>query len=297
MEKIILQNDKQFFNYNKNISIIKAQENYLNYVFTYNVYETYTCYKHHLSVIVEYLISMYDIQFDTDIKLDYLMSFINFQKTREIANSTINKRINVFKRMLIHNNSTTDLSFFRTLKEKYTTFNYLNDVDLRKLVDYVKTSKMSIQNKLMIFLFLESGIRRKELKHIEIKNIDLENSIILLTTTKTNKNRFVCYSDLSKMYIYDHLKIRLNEKYLFNITYDSITDCFTRIKKQLNFNYFSCHVLRHTYSTIIVNNDGNIEMLRQTLGHERLTTTQRYIHYNTSFIKNSYDKFFVINKG
>lgn len=278
------------------INVFEMKDNYLNYVFTYNSEETYNCYKGHLEIILNYLISNFDIKYDIDLKQEYLFKFIQYQKQNNLSCATINKRINVIKRMFKYSNSSVNLNNVKSLKERYSTYDYLKNDELNILIDYVDKSKMALHNKLMIMLFFESGVRKKELKFIEVSNIDFNNELIFLTITKTNKPRYVCYGELTKKFLFEHLNKIGNSKYLFNLSNNAISSCFRRVQKILKFNNFSCYVLRHSYATLIVNNDGNMEMLRQTMGHEKLTTTQRYIHYNKDFIKKSYNKSFNLNK-
>lgn len=292
MEEILKSVDCENYFFRKCILIEKMKDVYLDSVLAYNSFETYNCYKGHLEIILNFFDEKYNVLYDIDVTEKYILDFITFQRSKNLSYSTINKRINVFKRMYKYNNSLVDLSKIKTLKEIYTTFDFLEKDELLKFVNYVDNSKLCIQNKLMFFLFLESGVRKKELRYIEIKNIDLENDVILLTVTKTNKPRIVCYNNLTKKYLYDFINVNKNRKYLFDLTNVSISSCFRRVQKKLCLKKLSPYVLRHSYATIIVNNDGNLEMLRQTMGHEKLTTTQRYIHYNKKMISNSYKKFF-----
>jgi len=295
MENIYISLDEEK-NAKKNdqlISLFKIRDNYLNYVLAYNSYETYKCYSGHLKIVIDYFTITKKCKFDLDITIELVLQFIQSQRNKNLSNATINKRLNVFKRALKFSNSLLDLSKVKSLKEKYITFEYLRNDEIKKLVDYLEKSKLSIRNKLIVFLFLETGIRRKELFKIEIRNIDKENQLIFLSYTKNNNARFVCYGEYTKKYLELYLKIYdKNNKYLFDITTSALDNIFKRIKNKLSLEKFSPYVLRHTYATIIVNNDGNIEMLKNTMGHTRLSTTQRYIHYNKSLIRNSYDKCF-----
>ena len=296
MNNLELKNQNNFYNSCNSISFDSMKNNYLDYVYSYYSIDTFFCYKGHLEIISAFLQDNFNIAYDTDVLHTHLLSFIKFQRSKSLTNATINKRLNVLKRMFVYNKSQNKLDFIENLKEQYTTFNYLDDLEIMKLIKYLESSKLAIQNKLMITLFLESGVRRKELRYIEINNIDLENKIILLTTTKTNKPRFICYSDLTDKYLKNYIFNLKNKKYLFNVSNNSISSCFRRINKTLNFKNFSPHVLRHSYATLIVNNNGNLEMLRQTMGHEKLTTTQRYIHYNKKFLLKSYKQSFNLKK-
>lgn len=298
MEKIYYNLEEE--NYIKTndqcILLSQIKDNYLDFVLTYKSIETYKCYLGHLNIIVDYFKIIQKCKYDLDITKEMIHQFIKFQRKKELSNATINKRINVFKRALSYSNSTLNLSKIKTLKETYVTFEYLRQHELELLIEYVDTSNMSMRNKLIVFLMLETGIRRKEILKIDHRNIDFENQIIFLSYTKTNTPRIVCYDKYTKKYLDEYLKtFDKTNKYLFDISVTALDSIFKRIKAQLNFPKFSPYVLRHTYATIIVNNDGNIEMLKNTMGHTRLSTTQRYIHYNKQLIRKSYEKSFKLN--
>lgn len=296
MERIYLNLEENLLlktKVNNSILLSDIVNNYLDHVLTYNTNETYKCYYGHLKIINDYFIYIHKCKYDNDICRDMIYDFIKFQREKRLSNSTINKRINVFKRALKFSNSSLNISNINSLKEKYITFEYLRDNEINILIDYIDKSNMSIKNKLIVSLFLESGVRRKELMKIKLRNIDAENKIIFLDFTKGNDSRFIMYDDLTDKYLKMYLKdYDLDNEYLFDITAIAIDSIFKRIKKILKLKKFSPYVLRHTYATIIANNDGNIEMLKNTMGHKKLSTTQRYIHYNTKLLRKSYDKSF-----
>lgn len=54
-----------------------------------------------------------------------------------------------------------------------------------------------------------------------------------------------------------------------------------RLKKQLDINQsISPHKWRHTFATRFVKRNGNMEVLKQIMGHASLKTTQKYLHIN-----------------
>lgn len=206
--------------------------------------------------------------------------------------NTINKRLNCLKRAFINAGLNTRDLFF-TLKIEYKTFGFLTEKEINILIDYVVKSKMAIKNKLLVLLTLESGARKKELLEIKISNIDKINEVILLETTKEKRPRFVCYGKLTKLYL-DKVILSSKNNYLFDISSNSFSLIFKRIKKRLNFKKFSAYVLRHTYATILINNNSNLNMIMITMGHKNIATTQRYLHYNRKLVKLEYEKGFKI---
>lgn len=54
---------------------------------------------------------------------------------------------------------------------------------------------------------------------------------------------------------------------------------------------FSPHTLRHTFATHLLNNDAEIKGVQELLGHESISTTQRYTHITNSRVFEVYNKF------
>lgn len=273
----------------------KMQISYMNNILTNLSYDSYICYGHHLKIILNYF---YDLNILTDSKITYelICSFIQEQRKKGVANKTINKRIGVFKRMIIFNDSSS-ISIFKKvkkLKEIDTTFNVLTLSDCHKLIDYINTSSLITKNKAILSLFLDSGIRLNELVNIKRKNVDFKENSILLETTKTNINRYIFFTSRTLEFLKIVYEFNKNT-YLFDTTKSAVRSIFVRVKEQLNFPKFHPHMLRHTYATLLVNSNVNLEFIRVTMGHTNLNTTKRYLHSNPEQLSNLYHESFPLN--
>ena len=52
----------------------------------------------------------------------------------------------------------------------------------------------------------------------------------------------------------------------------------------------SPHVLRHTFATVMLNNEAELEAVKELMGHESVSTTQIYTHTTFEELKKAYSK-------
>ena len=157
-----------------------------------------------------------------------------------------------------------------------------------------------IRNKLIIDLFYTTGIRRAELIHLKLSDVNLSGTVIKVLG-KRNKERILPILPI----IIAQLKLFLNER----LCLDSVVDCeyLFLTKKGLKLNdsfvyrlinsYFSTvsekvkkspHILRHTFATHLLNNGADLNSVKELLGHSSLASTQVYTHNSLAELKSVY---------
>jgi site-specific recombinase XerD len=137
------------------------------------------------------------------------------------------------------------------------------------------------------------------MNNILVKNIDFNDRSILVETTKTDVNRYVFFSEETSKLIQELIDRYELTKYLFvnfeeesptPISVSAIENMIRRLKVKLNIKEnISPHKWRHTFATKFAKSNGNMEALRQILGHDNLKTTQKYLHLNKKDIMNAYN--------
>jgi len=228
---------------------------------------------------------------------------------QKVSNKTINKLVLLTK--LAYRFSEIEFDYlqgFPKLKEEKRRFNIIEQNELSKVMTFVVSSDSSIGNNLLyqtcIVLMIETGVRANELLNIRIKHINFADRSILLTTTKTKKERYVFFTKLSEKYIklilahgpkrelllYNFLKSR-------SALHRDIKYMIDKLKKELNISKLHPHMFRHTFATLAYYNDIDVMVLKELLGHENLTTTQIYTHISKERLQAAYTRAFSHDKS
>jgi len=147
----------------------------------------------------------------------------------------------------------------------------------------------------IIATFLFTGVRRSELIHIKMIDIDLENRTLTVRHGKGAKDRMIPLS-LSLIEIYeDYLKERdrlgKNCPYFFTaMREDSIMGekviprLVKKLREKSKINFYP-HLLRHTFATLMLEGGCDIFSLSKMMGHSDIKTTTIYLSATTTHLK------------
>ena len=216
-------------------------------------------------------------------------------KNEGYSANTINKHISHLKRIFKFNDIDSDIFKIRKIKEKFVTFGTCED-DPEEVIKKILPI-LSLQNKLILILLYDTGVRLNELLNIKYEEVDWENRYILLTTTKTGRQRYVFFTKEFKKLATTFRK-KHNSKWLFynlkngeQLKKSAIESLFARIRRKLGIKNFSPHRLRHSLSTEMYSNGCDLIQISSILGHSNVNTTKRYIHPDLKKELDNYDKF------
>lgn len=152
-----------------------------------------------------------------------------------------------------------------------------------RLINYYSDKR----NKLIIYLFLSTGMRLSECAEITIQNINLEEKYITCRC-KGNKTRNILINEKCKNMIQNYIGDRTEGK-LFNIQKRDIQYIVKKALKELGFKG-STHTLRHSAATIIYQKTKDILLVKEFLGHSSVISSQIYAHMNNEMVKEAVEK-------
>lgn len=268
---------------------------------TYKRYDT-----PHLNIITEFLLN--DGYTDSeDLDYDALYDFIDYSRLKDNSNKTINKRIQLLNRAIMHfvklgRCAPTIIATFPKLKEIDKRYNYIDEENMIYIINHLLSlpdTFRNIRNRMIIFLFIDTGSRLSEVTNIQVKNIDFKYNSILLEHTKVKKERIVYFSDFTAVHIKKYLDeadifdgaLLLNSKNMKPMNYLGVLRIFQKIKYDLNLENFSSHMIRHTYGTLAYEKDINEFFTNRTMGHAKMDMTRRYTHMNVKTNSKIYKTF------
>ena len=203
----------------------------------------------------------------------------------------------LIKREVIKVNPTANIN---SLKTDQKIPNFIKEKDINYLFDNLKVeNNFEGQRDLLILeLLYGTGIRISELINLKTKNVNIIKKEIKVLG-KRNKERIVP--------IHNHILNQIDR--FTNKKNDIISDqeyllctkkgdqlypmlIYRIVKKHLssliNSKQYNPHLLRHTFATHILNKGGDLNSIKDLLGHESLAATQIYTHNSIEKLKETF---------
>ena len=176
----------------------------------------------------------------------------------------------------------------------------LSEQEINSLISAIDLSKAEGErNRAMLETMYSCGLRVSELIHLKISDLFFEEGFIKIVG-KGNKERFVPIHSSAQNYIMlymneirSHLSIKKGfEDTLFlnrrgkSLSRQMIFMILKALAIKINLNKkISPHTFRHSFATHLLKNGADLRAIQQMLGHESITTTEVYVHLDTSYLK------------
>lgn len=151
----------------------------------------------------------------------------------------------------------------------------------------------------MLETFYSTGMRRSELAGLHLHDLDFERGTVMVRQGKGRKDRMIPIGDRAiawiKRYLDEVRSSLVREPDTGTLFLTNLNEPFTPNRlPQLVRDYIdqadigkrgSCHLLRHTCATLMLEGGADIRFIQQLLGHAELTTTQIYTQVSIQQLK------------
>lgn len=147
----------------------------------------------------------------------------------------------------------------------------------------------ALRNTAVIELLFATGMRISELCGIAEKDLDLSEGLVFIHG-KGNRERIVEIANcevLAALKKYDQAKPKHIKAFFLNNRGNPLTDQSARriiencAKKADPFRHITPHMFRHSFATMLLEEDVDIRYIQQILGHSSISTTQIYAHVSS----------------
>lgn len=178
---------------------------------------------------------------------------------------------------------------------------FLDIDETLKLIESMPTSDLkTARNRSILELLYSCGLRVSELVGLNFSDFDFSQGTIRIRG-KGSKERIVPVGQqalfaLSQYKTYRDVKWGQKEAIFLNNRGDRLNVrtiqrlIDTAIKNVDIGKKISPHVLRHTFATHMLNAGADLRSIQELLGHNSLSTTQRYTHVNIERLMSTYEK-------
>ena len=154
------------------------------------------------------------------------------------------------------------------------------------------TRPLGLRDRAVLEVFYSCGLRRAELIGLLVRDIDIDRGTVFVRSGKGAKDRFVPIGERALFWVRLYtgtgrpalLAGRSSDHLVISSAGTPL--CRDWLCRQVR-RYFtaagvhkrgSCHLLRHTVATLMLEGGADIRYVAEMLGHASLETTQRYTH-------------------
>lgn len=235
-------------------------------------------------MIKSYLQTISDYKYKTiKRKIASMKTFFAFY---EFENETF---INPFRKLKIRLKEPQVLPTVMCCNEVKRILNFLYQERMKNKKNDGYAYKSQTRNIAIVELLFATGIRVSELCQLQYKDIDLINGTIKVYG-KGNKERIIqiCSKEVISI-LKDYYAFFKPDSYFFinrlghEISPQSVRLLVRRCTNTLNLSkHITPHTFRHTFATLLLEEDVDIKYIQNLLGHSSIVTTQIYTHVNLS---------------
>ena len=232
-----------------------------------------------------------------------VLSFIDYLLDKHLQPKTINCYLDGIRDFYDYLITEENIPMINPVKRGYALRlsrplpRYLRDEEIPRLFSVIDSQR----DRAMFMVMLRCGLRVEELAHLTLAALDLPRSQVFIYEGKGAKDRVVYLSNDAYRALVQYLRVRpssrakklfLVEKGRFKGKPLSVRGIQKRMEAYARKAgvKVSCHQLRHTMATQLLNADADLVTIQDLLGHTRIKTTQRYCRVSNLKVQRDYHK-------
>lgn len=259
---------------------------------------------HHLEKFKSYLLSKRYSANTVKTYSDALRSFLTFHNTKSLLSITNDDVILFNTAYVLKNNLSSSYQnqivnaiklYFKTIRNIQLDIDKIHrpkreknlpNVLSKEEVKTILEAHTNIKHKAMLSMIYSCGLRRSELLHLKIHDIDSKRNVVIIKQSKGKKDRIAPLSPKILALLREYYLIYKPSHYLFegqtkNTEYSeqSLQSVLkqalqkAKIKKPVTL-----HWLRHSYATHLLESGTDLRFIQELLGHNSSKTTEIYTH-------------------
>ena len=232
-----------------------------------------------------------------------IFEYIGFLHNRRLNPKSINSYLDGIRRFYNFLKYEERIHIVNPVKPTYRQIlpkplpKFLKEQEIKILFDHIADKRDTA----MFMLMLRCGLRVAEVANLTFHAIDFERKSILVLNGKFRKDRIVYMSADSIRSLQAYIKIRpssrsrkvfLVQRGLYRgkpLSVRSIQKRIENYAKETGLTV-SCHRLRHTMATQLLNADAMLATVQELMGHECIISTQRYAKVANIKVRRDYFK-------
>ena len=227
--------------------------------------------------------------------------YIDHLMRKRLAPKTVNCHLDGIRQFYHYLREEEDLAIVNPIRKKHSQKmsrplpRHLKDEQLQALFEVVSGPR----DRAMFMLMLRCGLRVEEVANLAIGAIDVKRRTLLVKDGKGAKDRIVYMSNDALEVLAGYLRVRSasRTRKIFLVEKGPCTGQPISIRGiQKRMEYYarkanlkvSCHHLRHTMATQMLNADADLSTIQDLLGHSNVKTTQRYCRVSNLKVQRDY---------
>lgn len=242
---------------------------------------------------------------DASVVRSWVMSLMDEEKIKPASVNRKLSSLRSFYRFLLKKGKVkvNPLSTVVGPKKEKPLPSFLREGEMERLLDEIPWNGdfKDCRDRLILEMFYVTGIRLSEL--IGLDDVDVDFSARRLKVTgKRNKQRLIPFAEELAADMLEYVKIRneaVPERCGSFFVLESGGRMYSgkvykivkrNLSKVVTLKKRSPHVLRHTFATAMLNNQAELEAVKELLGHASLAATEIYTHTTFEELKKVYQQ-------